>query len=104
MQYFYKETMQLGVDSLRTVNPFLIALYTRLINISENEPVLDGAAYEKWEDQQNSLQGLIDSFEELKTKFDRGDDEKELEQQLNHCKHKTLMHQMEYGGLKRLRM
>ena len=87
-----------SVDNIELIQDIIDVLNERRDIVEINEPMSDGAYYEKWEEKLSDLDNIIEELEDVIKNDDI--DQKELSLKRARCD--VIFHQFTYGGLKRL--
>lgn len=85
------------IEDEDTIKDILFSLKNRKDDIEMKEPLTEGAYYDKWQEKLDDIENIIEELEDLQNLSE--DFQKE---ELNRIKVAINLHQLYYGGLKRL--
>lgn len=95
---FFKMLEVVSVKNQGDIELIKDVLEDRLMTVEMQEPMSDGATYEKWEEKYEGINDLVDLANELVDEEDIEKKKKLLEQ----LKNESFAYQCDYGGLKML--
>ena len=87
-----------SIENVELINDILFALNERRTIVEINEPMSDGAYYEKWEEKLSDLDDIIEELEDALNNKDIEQKKRSLARAVGDI----IFHQFTYGGLKRL--